>query len=68
MEEINMKKLNIKRLRIEFENLKTDNGRMIVLPTIVIGIDTETEEFSISIGVLWYAFSIVYYYGKDLDC
>jgi hypothetical protein len=63
-----MEGINMKRLRIESENLKNDNGRMIVLPTIVISIDTEPKEFSISIGILWYAFSIVYYYGKNLDC
>ena len=35
----------MKRLRIELENLKCENGRTIVLPTIVVAIDTEEKEF-----------------------
>lgn len=63
-----MKRLNIKRLTIELENLKTDDGRMIALPTALIAVDTEAKDFGISIVILWYVFSIVYYYGKNLDC
>lgn len=58
----------MKRLRIELENLKNNNGRIIVLPTIVIALDTEEKEFGFSIACLWYVFTIRYYYGQDLDC
>lgn len=59
----------MKRLKIELDNLKNNNGRIIaLLPTGVIAIDTADEEFGISIAILWYVFSITYYYGKDLDC
>lgn len=68
MEGINMKRLNIKRLTIELESLKTDDGRLIALPTALIAIDTENKDFGISIVILWYSFSITYYYGKNLDC
>lgn len=63
-----MEGINMKRLKIELENLKSNNGRIIALPTGVIAIDTADEEFGISIAILWYVFSITYYYGKDLDC
>lgn len=58
----------MKRLRIELENLKNNDGRIIALPTIVIAIDTEEEEFGFSIACLWYVFTMRYYYGQDLDC
>lgn len=58
----------MKRLRIELENLKNNDGRVIVLPTIVIALDTEEKEFGFSIGCLWYVFTVRYYYGQDLDC
>lgn len=58
-----MEKINMKRLRIELENLKNNNGRVITLPTIVIAVDTEEEEFGFSIACLWYVFTIRYYYG-----
>ena len=59
----------MKRLKIELDNLKNNNGRIIaLLPTGVIAIDTADEEFGISIAILWYVFSITYYYGKNLDC
>lgn len=53
----------MKRLKIELENLKNDNGRIIVLPTIVFAIDTEDEEFGLCIGCLWYVLTITYFYG-----
>lgn len=58
-----MEGINMKRLRIELETLKNENGRTITLPTIVIALDTEEKEFGISIACLWYVFSIIYYYG-----
>ena len=59
----------MKRLKIELDNLKSNNGRIIaLLPTGVIAVDTESEEFGISIAILWYVLSITYYYGSDLDC
>lgn len=58
----------MKRLRIELENLKNNDGRIIALPTIVIAIDTEEKEFGFSIACLWYVFTMRYYYGQDLDC
>lgn len=58
----------MKRLRIELENLKNNNGRVIALPTIVITIDTENKDFGFSIACLWYVFTMRYYYGQDLDC
>lgn len=42
----------MKRLRIELDNLKNNNGRIIALPTIVIALDTEEEEFGFSIACL----------------
>lgn len=42
----------MKRLRIELENLKNNNGRVITLPTIVFAIDTEDKEFDFSIACL----------------
>ena len=54
----------MERLKIELETLKNKNGKIIaLLPTGVIAIDTETKEFGISIAILWYVFSITYYYG-----
>lgn len=58
----------MKRLRIELENLKNENGRLIALPTILVVIDTEEKEFGFSIACLWYVFTMKYYYGQDLDC
>lgn len=58
----------MKRLKIELENLKDNDGTFICLPTIIIAIDIEDKAFYISIGYLWYAFTIIYYYGKNLDC
>lgn len=58
----------MKRLNIELDNLKNNNGRTIALPTIVIALDTEEKEFGFSIACLWYVFTIRYYYGKDLGC
>lgn len=58
----------MKRLNIELNSLKNDNGRTITLPTIVIALDTEDEEFGFSIACLWYVFIMQYYYGHDLDC
>ena len=58
----------MKRLRIELTNSKNKNGRIIALPSIIIAIDTEDEEFGFSIACLWYVFTIRYYYGKDLGC
>lgn len=58
----------MKRLRIELENLKNNDGKTIVLPTIIIALDTEDEEFGFSIACLWYVFTMRYYYGQDLDC
>lgn len=58
----------MKRLRIELENLKNNDGRVITLPTIVIAIDTEEKEFGFSIACLWYVFTVRYYYGQNLDC
>lgn len=58
-----MEGINMKRLRIELETLKNENGRTITLPTIVIALDTEDKEFSFSIACLWYVFSVQYYYG-----
>ncbi len=58
----------MKRLKIELENLKNKNGRIIALPTIIIALDTEEEEFGFSIACLWYVFTMRYYYGQDLDC
>lgn len=58
----------MKRLKIELDNLKNENGRVIALPTIVIAIDTENEDFGFAIACLWYVFSIRYYYGQNLDC
>lgn len=58
----------MKRLNIELETLKNNDGRTIVLPTIVIAIDTENKEFGFSIACLWYVFTIRYCYGKSLDC
>ena len=58
----------MKRLKIELENLKNKNGRTIILPVIVIAIDTEEKTFCFSIACLWYVFTIIYYYGQDLDC
>ena len=40
----------MKRLRIELENLKNNDGRIIALPTIVVAIDTEEKEFGFSIA------------------
>lgn len=53
----------MKRLRIDLDNLKNENGRLIALPTIVIALDTENKEFGFSIACLWYVFSIIYYYN-----
>ena len=53
----------MKRLRIDLDNLKKENGRIIGLPTIVFAIDTEDKEFGFSAICLWYSFSIIYYYG-----
>lgn len=53
----------MKRLRIELENLKNNDGRVITLPTIVIALDTEEKEFGFSIACLWYVFTVRYYYG-----
>ena len=58
----------MKRLRIELENLKNNNGRIIALPSIIIALDTEDEEFGFSIACLWYVFTMRYYYRQDLDC
>ena len=58
----------MKRLRIELENLKNNDGRVIALPTIVVAIDTEEKEFGFSIACLWYVFTMRYYYGQGLDC
>ena len=58
----------MKRLKIELENLKNKDGRIITLPTIVVAIDTEEKEFDFSIACLWYVFTMRYYYGQDLDC
>lgn len=58
----------MKRLKIELDSLKNDNGRTITLPTIVIALDTENKEFGFSIACLWYVFTMQYYYGQDLDC
>lgn len=58
----------MKRLKIELENLKNEDGRVIALPTIVIALDTEEEEFGFSIACLWYVFTMRYYYGQDLNC
>lgn len=58
----------MKRLKIELKNLKYENGRIIVLPTIVVVIDTEEKEFGFSIACLWYVFTMRYYYGQSLDC
>ena len=58
----------MKRLVIELNKLKNENGGTINLPTIVIAIDTENEEFSFSIACLWYVFTMRYYYGQNLDC
>lgn len=63
-----MEEINMKRLRIELDNLKNDNGRVITLPTIVIAIDTEEKSFGFSIACLWYIFTMRYYYGQNLDC
>ena len=57
----------MKRLRIELENLKNNDGRVIALPTIVVAIDTEEKEFGFSIACLWYVFTMRYYYGQNLD-
>lgn len=57
----------MKRLKIELENTKNENGRLIALPAIVFAIDTEDKEFGFSAICLWYTFSITYYYGKNLD-
>lgn len=35
----------MKRLKIELENLKNKNGRIIALPAIVFAIDTADKEF-----------------------
>lgn len=35
----------MKRLNIELNNLKNDNGRTIALPTILVALDTEEKEF-----------------------
>lgn len=61
-------KINMKRLKIDLDILKRNNGRTIALPTIVFTIDTGDKEFGFSIACLWYVFSIQYYYGKSLDC
>lgn len=53
----------MKRLKIELDNLKGDNGRVITLPTIVIALDTEEKEFGFSIACLWYVFTMRYCYG-----
>lgn len=58
----------MKRLRIELTNLKSNDGRVIALPTIVIALDTTEEEFGFSIACLWYVFTMQYYYGKSLNC
>lgn len=58
-----MEKINMKRLRIELNNLKDKNGRIIALPTIVFAIDTREKEFGFSIACLWYIFTMQYYYG-----
>ena len=58
----------MKRLRIDLDNLKNNDGRTIVLPTIVFAIDTENEEFGFSIACLWYVFTMRYCYGQGLDC
>lgn len=58
-----MEGINMKRLRIELETLKNENGRTITLPTIVIALDTEEKEFGFSIACLWYVFTMRYYYG-----
>lgn len=58
-----MERINMKRLRIELENLKNNDGRLITLPTILIAIDTEDKEFGFSITCLWYVFTMRYYYG-----
>lgn len=58
----------MKRLKIELDNLKNENGRIIALPTIVFAIDTEDKEFGFSIACLWYVFTVEYYYGQNLDC
>lgn len=58
-----MEGINMKRLRIELETLKNENGRTITLPTIVIALNTEEKEFGFSIACLWYIFTIQYYYG-----
>ena len=61
-------RLVLDNLKIELENLKYKNGRIIALPAIVFAIDTEDKEFGFSAVCLWYTFSITYYYGKSLDC
>ena len=58
----------MKRLKIELEKLKNNNGRIITLPAIVFAIDTKDKEFGFSACCLWYTFSITYYYGQNLDC
>lgn len=58
----------MKRLKIELDNLKNKNGRIIALPSIVFAIDTEDKEFGFSVVCLWYTFSMIYYYGQNLDC
>lgn len=62
-----MEEINMKRLRIELENLKNNDGRVITLPTIVIALDTEEKEFGFSIACLWYVFIMRYCYGQGLD-
>lgn len=58
-----MEGINMKRLNIELETLKSKKGRTITLPTIIIALNTEEKEFGFSIACLWYIFSITYYYG-----
>lgn len=50
----------MKRLRIELENLKNKNGRIIALPTILVAIDTEDKEFG------FYCLFMVCFYSKIL--